>query len=171
MAAKWTDFVAGAVLEASQLNSVLDNFSDLAIFNETQAANTNGGGSTSGSFLKRTLNTTVVNNITGCSIASSVVTLPAGTFYAYGLCPSYTVQRTKARIYNATDAATLLDGVSNISGDGIFTTVEGTFTLAASKTIELQHRVGTTVTTNGLGVASNFGVNEVYSILRIVRIA
>jgi hypothetical protein len=63
MAANWTPFVSGAVLTASQLNGVVDNFADMAIFREEQASGTNGGTFTSGSYIKRTLNTTVVNNI------------------------------------------------------------------------------------------------------------
>jgi hypothetical protein len=43
MAANWTTFVDGDVLEASQLNGVVDNFADMAIFNETQASGTFGG--------------------------------------------------------------------------------------------------------------------------------
>ncbi len=49
MTAKWTDFVSGAVLTAAQLNDVLDNFQDMAIFSETQASGTDGGTFTSGS--------------------------------------------------------------------------------------------------------------------------
>ena len=78
-----TTYVSGTVLTAASLN---DNFNyavtvpaapDTAIFNETQASGTNGGSSATGSFIKRTLNTTTVNTITGCSIAASVITLPA----------------------------------------------------------------------------------------------
>jgi hypothetical protein len=42
MAANWTAFVAGDVLTAAQLNGVVDNFQDIAIFNETQASGTLG---------------------------------------------------------------------------------------------------------------------------------
>ena len=48
MAANWTAFVSGAVLTAAQLNGVVDNFADIAIFNETQANGTEGGTFTSG---------------------------------------------------------------------------------------------------------------------------
>jgi hypothetical protein len=40
MAANWTAFVAGNVLTAAQLNGVVDNFADIAIFNETQSSGT-----------------------------------------------------------------------------------------------------------------------------------
>jgi hypothetical protein len=173
MTAKWTDFVAGAVLTAAQLNEVLDNFQDIAIFNETQASATEGGTFTSGSFVKRTLNTTVVNNITGCSIASSVVTLPAGTYYFSGRAPAFNVLGHQARIQNTTAGTTVQLGtamyVSN-NNTGI-ALVEGVVTITGSTNFELQHRCSSTVAVNGLGAAQSFGVGEVYSQLQIRRIA
>ena len=173
MAAKWTDFVSGAVLTAQQLNDVLDNFADIAIFNETQASGTEGGTFTSGSFVKRTLNTTVVNNITGCSIASSVITLPAGTYYFSGRAPAFNVLGHQARIQDTTAATTVQLGttmyVSN-NNTGI-ALVEGVVTISASTNFELQHRCSSTVSTNGFGAAQSFGVGEIYSQLQIRRIA
>ena len=175
MAAKWTDFVSGAVLTAAQLNSVLDNFSDIAIFNETQASGTQGGTFTSGSYTKRVLNTTVVNNITGCSISSSVVTLPAGTFYIRGIAPAYRVDENKARLQNTTAATTIQLGTNQRSSNGDATNcnavVETVVTLTVSSTIELQHRCQTTFATQGLGAACGFGDDEIYSSLYIARIA
>jgi hypothetical protein len=172
MTAKWTDFVAGTVLTATQLNDVLDNFQDLAIFNETQTSGTNGGTATSGSFVKRTLNTTVVNNITGCSIASSVITLPAGTFFvnAYGTVFD-TVNNYKSRLQNTSDAATTIQGTNGFQQGGVmgYAAVIGVFTIAASKNFELQTRVGSTISANGYGPAVSFG-DEVYSQITIARI-
>ena len=172
MAANWTDFVSGAVLTAAQLNGVLDNFQDLAIFNETQASGTNGGTFTSGSYTNRVLNTTVVNNITGCSIASSIITLPAGTYSVTAFAPAYAVERNKTRLQNLTDANTIALG-----GSALFTGIQGVatlqtvFTIASSKTVSLQHRCQTTSGTIGYGVPSSFGDNEVYSQIQIARIA
>jgi hypothetical protein len=176
MAAKWTNFVAGAVLEASQLNDVLDNFADIAIFNETQASGTNGGTATSGSFAKRTLNTTVVNNIAGCSIASSVITLPAGTYLARASAPVYRVNNNQARFFNNTASA--IAGVAGINvysdntgdngGVGIVDTI---FTLSVTSNIQLEQRVTTTVVNAGFGPATSFGTTEQYASVTIVRVA
>jgi hypothetical protein len=175
MAANWTAFVAGNVLEASQLNGVVDNFADIAIFNESQASGTNGGTFTSGSYTKRVLNTTVVNNITGCSIASSVITLPAGTFQVLASAPATTVDKHKIRIQNTTAATTLAIGGSAFTpaGSTIVTVsqVQATFVLSVSSTIELQHRCLTTKATDGLGVNTSFGDNEIFSQITIARIA
>ncbi len=175
MAANWTAFVAGNVLTASQLNGVVDNFADVAIFNETQAANTNGGGTTSGSYQKRVLNTTVVNNIAGCSIASSVITLPAGTFIVNASAPAFRIGNHKTRLQNTTAATTIQIGSSEytlqateVSTNSFLTAY---FTLSVSSTIELQHRTFDTRATNGFGVAANFGDSEIYSQITIARVA
>jgi len=177
MAAKWTDFVSGAVLTAAQLNDVLDNFQDIAIFNETQANGTNGGTFTSGAWNKRTLNTTVVNNITGCSISSSVITLPAGTYHLRADCPAHYVNSHKAKLRNTTDGTDTQIGQNNYSGQttgsGVFTNaiVEAVFTITASKNFEIQHRCQTTRNDDGYGGNSNFSVSEIYTTVTIRRIA
>ena len=175
MAAKWTDFVAGAVLEASQINSVLDNFSDVAVFQEQQASGTNGGTFTSGSWVKRVLNTTVINNITGCSIASSVITLPAGTYRVLAKAPCHRVSENKTRIQNTTAGTTIILGTSELTANTDNIVVSsmciGTFTLSVSSTIEFQHRAGVTQATSGLGVGTAFGDAEVFAVIQIERIA
>jgi len=175
MAANWTAFVAGQVLTASELNGVVDNFADVAIFNETQANGTNGGTFTSGSYIKRTLNTTIVNNITGCSIASSVITLPAGTFEVLAQATAQTVNTHKARLQNTTASSTALLGANagTASGISVLTNavVQGTFVLTTSSTVELQHRCTTTKASDGYGAQCGFGDNEIYSQITIRRIA
>jgi hypothetical protein len=146
-----------------------------AIFNETQTAGTNGGTSVTGSFLKRTLNTTVVNNITGCSIASSVITLPAGSYYVSARTPVNQSDQARAKIRNTTDGVDLALSGSHylpptISAT-IYIVIEGYFELTASKTIELQYRVATACASNGLGINTNLGVSEIYSSITIMKVA
>ena len=173
MAANWTDFTVGQVLTAAQLNGVLDNFQDVAIFREEQSSGTEGGTFTSGSYVKRTLNTTVVNNITGCSIASSVITLPAGTFAVTGFAPAQECSRSKLRIQNMTASTTLQIGnnaFANTTDGASIATINSVFTLASASTIELQHRCSSTKASNGLGIASSFSDSEVYASIIITRI-
>ena len=147
---------------------------EFALFNETQAGNTAGGTATSGSWFKRVLNTTVHNDITGCSIASSVITLPAGSYTATVFAPNYRTDESQFRIQNTSDAATLIYGMSgnsrNASTQTMTGTVQGYFTLAASKTIEVQNRVLTTIATFGLGLPTNFG-DEIYASILIEKVA
>ena len=173
MAANWTDFTTGQVLTAAQLNGVLDNFKDVAVFREEQSSGTTGGTFTSGSYLKRTLNTTVVNNITGCSIASSVITLPAGTFAVTAFAPAQEVSRNKLRLQNMTASTTLQVGNNSFSNttDGSNTaTLNSVFTLASASTIELQHRCASTIASYGFGLAMSFSDVEVYASIIITRI-
>jgi hypothetical protein len=173
MAANWTDFVSGAVLEAAQLNGVLDNFKDIAIFNETQASGTQGGTFTSGSYVKRTLNTTVVNNITSCTLTSSVISLPAGTYQVFACAPAFTVDSNKIRLRNTTASTDIAIGSNAYSGGSVssISQVQTYFTLSTTSNIELQHRCATTQATNGLGVTTTFGDSEIYSQIFITRVA
>lgn len=142
---------------------------------DQKAANTQGGTATSGSFQTRTLNTAVTNTITGASLGSNQITLPAGTYYLEAECPAYAVLQHKAILYNVTDAANVLIGTSGYAAstdnghDQSF--VKGRFTIAGTKVLEIRHRVNTTNADDGFGIASNFGVNEVYTDVRIWKVS
>jgi hypothetical protein len=176
MAANWTTFVDGDVLEASQLNGVVDNFADIAIFNETQASGTNGGASIAATWTKRVLNTTNINNIAGASIASSVITLAAGTYLVNASSPFYSVNSAKIRLQNTTDATTTITGTSEYfksttEGAGK-SNLTGLVTISASKNFELQYYAQSVKATDGLGVATSAAsISEVYSVIEITRVA
>jgi hypothetical protein len=170
-------FVAGNVLTAAQLNS---NFTYLdskgvAIFNETQSSGTQGGANVASAWTKRVLNTTVINTITGCSIASSVITLPAGTYLLNAYSPFYAVNGIKIKLRNTSDSTDQAIGgsyefaASNfVNGNALLTTY---FTIAAAKTFEVQYYAQTVRATNGLGFAVSFSVNEVYTTIQIEKVA
>jgi len=158
-------FVASGVAAAT---------SSIAIFNETQSAATDGGTSVTGPFIKRTLNTTVQNGITGCSIASSVITLPAGTYLVQAQSPFVASSSTKIKLRNTTDSTDAVIGESDYmaaTNGGVTASLLGYFTIAGNKNFELQYRVSTALATFGLGVACNFGVSEIYSSITITKVA
>jgi len=156
----------------AQLEAAAD---DIAIFNESQASGTAGGTATAGSYVKRTLNNTVVNNISGASIASSVITLPAGTYKVEASAPAHRVNGHKLRLQDTTNTTTLAVGNNAYEGsvdDSQTSAILSTLiTLAGATDIELQHRVGTTKTTNGLGILCSFGDDEVYAQITIRKVA
>lgn len=160
---------------ASRLTTLEGAADDIAIFNESQASGTAGGTATAGSYIKRTLNTTVVNNISGASIASSVITLPAGTYKVEASAPAHRVNGHKLRLQDTTNATTLAVGNNAYEGsvdDSQTSAILSTLiTLAGATDIELQHRVGTTKTTNGFGILCSFGDNEVYAQITIRKVA
>jgi hypothetical protein len=145
-----------------------------AMFHEAQASGTDGGTFTSGAWQKRVLNTTVSNTITGCSIASSVITLPAGTYKIQGTTPWWgNTGIIQPRFENTTDSISYLGQAGNGSaGIGMVFGgyVEAIFTITGSKNFELQHRLTSTVATNGFGIGANFGVSTIFSTLCIEKI-
>ena len=144
----------------------------MAIFTELQTSGTNGGSATSGSYIKRTFNTTIKNDIIGCTLASSVISLPVGTYFVSAFAPTYNTERNKLRLQNTTDSTTINVGQSSFaSGTQSSAVLQTVFTITGTKNIELQHRFQNTVNTNGLGVACSFGDDECYSTIQIVRIA
>ena len=146
----------------------------LAIFNETQASGTSGGtpGAT-GSFHKRTLNTTIVNTISGCSIAASVITLPAGTYRVNAIAPFYLPRYVQIRLRNTTDSTDTAYGINSyMNGDGsISVPLVSYFTIAASKNFELQYRLTLVTAADGLGTAYTFGTTEIFSTVEIEKVA
>jgi hypothetical protein len=146
-----------------------------AIFNETQASNTNGGGSTATTFTKRVLNTTVVNNITGCSIASSVITLAAGSYVVNASAPSYESTFFKIRLQNTTDSTTAALGTSEYEGSSAVQTrgiLSGFFTITGNKNFEVQHYVTVARANIGFGNPTNIAtVSEVYTTIQIDKVA
>lgn len=142
---------------------------------DQKAANTAGGTFTSGSWQTRDLNTVVTNTITGASLASNQITLPAGTYHIFASAPAHAVYAHKAKLYDITNSADLIIGTSeythNTSPKMTRSFVQGRFTLAAETVVELQHRCGTTIATAGFGTACNFAVVEVYSDVEIQKVA
>ena len=149
--------------------------SQTAVFNETQSSGTNGGTFTSGSYVKRTLNTTVFNEITSCTLTSSVISLPAGTYLVHATAPALEVDGHQTRLRNTTDSTDIQYGSteSSVATDSTQTRseIQTVFTLTGTKNIEFQHRCQTTRITIGLGDGIGFGNNEVFSQITITKIA
>ena len=169
-----TLYFTSAGVSVFQADGVAGTSLSYAIFNESQASGTDGGTFTSGSYVKRTLNTTVVNTITGCSLASSVITLPAGTYEVIAGAPGYFVLENKAKLRNTTAGSDIALGQNAYFGAGSvggFCQIQTYFTLAGSTTIELQHKCSTTRAGNGLGTSCGYGDNEIYSQITITKVA
>lgn len=153
-------------------DAVNSTATQIAIFNETQANGTQGGASVATTFTKRTLNTTVTNNI-GASIASSVITLTAGTYKVFCMSPFYNVTGVAIRLRNTSDSTTTIASVNTYFAGtaGGYAQLDGTFTITASKNFEVQYYCNTAVATNGLGVALSGGISEIYTQITIEKIA
>lgn len=98
---------------------------------------TSGGTSVAGSFLTRDLNTVVTNEITGASLSSNAITLPAGTYDIYATVPAFDCNSAQAVLYNTSDTSNEIIGTvvysHPTSPSTIQSEIKGRFTLASEK--------------------------------------
>ena len=146
-----------------------------AKLSDTKATTTNGGTFTSGAWQTRTLNTEDSDSGGITSISANQFTLQAGTYRIAASAPAYSVDRHTAKLRNVTDGADAIVGTSELAssvGQGYGRSfVVGKLTIASAKTFEIQHRCQTTQASTGFGIASNFGVSEVYTVVEIWKVA
>jgi hypothetical protein len=146
-----------------------------AVFRDEKTATTAGGTFTSGAWRTRDLNTTQINNISGASIASNQIILPAGTYYVWATTPAYNVFRYSGRLQNITDSTTTLISTTGFANSGIMVNVfiEGQFTITGTKYFEVQNRCSDTKNGDGYGTAGEqMGdtQNSLYSTISIEKI-
>jgi len=162
-----TDFITALKLS--------DAIKQIAIFEDQKSSGTVGGTGTIGATQTRTLNTTVINNISGASLSSNQITLPAGTYYVEGWSAGYATANTKAFLYNVSNSTYSLIGTNNYAlatGSYANSFVSGIITIASSKVFDL--RLYTQITDGGsssLGKPSSTGQVEVYSRVSIKKLA
>jgi len=139
------------------------------IIQDQKANGTNGGTFNSGVWLTRTLNTAVRNAVSGASLASNQITLPAGTYYVEWSAPGNAVFKHQTKLKNVTDGTDIAFGTSEYAQTGVQTRSfgEARFTITSSKAFEIQHAASVGEVTDGFGAASSFGNIEVYSDVKI----
>ena len=170
------DDIADGAVTIGKLNDLANPFGkELLHVRDEKANNTSGGTATSGSFFTRTLNTVMTNEISGASLASNQITLPAGTYYIQASAPVYASEQHKMKLRNTTDSSDTIVGTSeyNYSPSVVQTVsfLSGRFTISAQKVFEIQHRVGSTTAGQGAGIASNYSMVEVYTDVQIWKVA
>ena len=134
-----------------------------------------GGTFTQGSWQTRVLQTIPTNEITGASLASNQITLPAGTYFCIAWAGAVDVDQHQTRLWDTTGAAELIRGGTAFarSGSGGGTTnswVIGRFTLSVESALELRHRCATSQATNGYGVDVTWADN-IYSEVMIWQLS
>jgi len=147
-----------------------------AVVIELQANTTAGGTFTSGDWRTRTLNQELYDADGIVTVSSNQFTLAAGTYRIKISAPASQVDGHVARLYNITDASTVVSGTSGFSANGIGwgvntrSEVYAEFTLADAKAFEVQHRCGTTKSGNGFGVPASIGSSEIYTVVEIWKL-
>lgn len=139
-----------------------------------------GGGDSATSTVTRTLNTVKTNGISGASLATNKITLPAGTYRVRASAPAYSTGSGgdaghRVTLYNVTDTAIALYGtsewidVTTSIGTQTRSFVNGVFTIAGTKDLELRHFINWTET-GGQGLAVSDGTAEVYAEVEIWKV-
>lgn len=173
VAGTWGGWVQQALL--SDVTAAIAAAQQIIHVRDEKASGTNAGTFTAGSYIARTLNTVKTNSISGASLSSNRVTLPAGTYEIEATAPGFAVRLHKAVLYNVSTAAVILVGSSELSSNTYATTsksvIKGRFTLAGSHQLELRHRCQITFASSGLGLAASFGDVEVYAEALIRKIS
>lgn len=141
-----------------------------ALIREAQPSATDGGGSSAGSWVTRTLNRVAYNPNRIVSLVNNQMSFLPGLYRICGMSHTETPQNTQVRVYDVTAAATALAGLSVYGGWGEPAVVEGLFNAVGGHVYELQQRVTNGVATLGLGVASSFGEEEYYSNVELWRL-
>ena len=145
-----------------------------AVFRDEKTSGTNGGTATLGAWRTRDINATQFNDISGASLSSNQITLPAGTYLIEGECQAVGIDINQVRFQNITDSTTAVLGqnmyTEQSTNVGNMARVSGIFTIAGSKAFEFQQQCTFTKATNGFGVANSFGTN-VYASITITKVA
>ena len=140
---------------------------------EDQKTSGTAAGSAIAGTQTRALNTLVENSI-GASLSGDVLTLPAGTYEAEWDAPAYAINGHKANLYNVTGAAVLGVGTTEYNYSYALNSRSfgrAKFTLSATSGIRINHYTNAARATDGLGVACSSGSVEVYSRLRVRKLA
>jgi hypothetical protein len=140
---------------------------------EHQVSSGSGAGVTvvANTWTQRPLNTTIVNTLTGASIASNRVTLPTGTYHAEFIGQiGGTAARSK--IYNVTDSADIRVGMNcnmRTINMAVYSFVTADFTITSPKQIEVQSSCFDAG--DRFGIAVGISGAEVFANLRIWKVA
>lgn len=118
-----------------------------------------------------------LNTVTGDSsfatLSNNQFTLAAGTYDIEVNAPAYLEGFHKAVLVNAANGEFVLLGSNarshNVSGGMDPSRILGVVTVTEPTTFVIKHRCATAMATMGLGVAISFGVDEVYTQVKIVK--
>ncbi len=146
----------------------------ITFIKDVKAAATDGGTATSGAWQTRDLNTQT-GDTTFASVSSNQIVIDAGTYDIEIIAPAYKVDSHSCKLRNVTDSTDTIIGTLsyNDSATNVITNsiAMGRFTIASTKTFEVQHQVGTTNAGDGWGIGNGFSVSSVYTQVRITKIS
>ncbi len=156
-----------------QIRLIVDDF-DLLHMRDEKTPNTDGGSSSATTFNIRDINTVKINEITGASLTSNVITLPAGTYEVKALACAWDVTKNRIGLWDKDNSIFMVLGQNQYArgtiNHGNIAFLYGQFIIEIETDFELHHFTGGAVTTNGLGRKMNDGSVEVYTELLIKKL-
>jgi len=146
---------------------------DVVLLKDVRPNGTHGGDCTAGVWHQRALNT-LEGEGDFISLAGNQMTLQPGTYLVEVNAPTYLDNIHKAIFFNLSTNATALvgsTGRTHVNYGGMNSSlIRGLVTVAAAESFEVRHRCSSDRTIVGFGLAASFGVDEVYTQVKIVKI-
>jgi hypothetical protein len=147
----------------------------VAILKDMKANGVNGGTCDATKAFEQVRALTSINGDTSIvSLSANQFTLQAGTYVIDANAPAYLDGLHKAILANANTGEVVLVGTNarshNVAGGMESSTIMGQITLTAPTTFVVKHRCATTLADVGFGVAVSFGVEEVYTQVKITKL-
>ena len=144
---------------------------------DEKAQGTDAGSSLAGVNI-RVLNTVVSNTISGASLSSNRVTLPAGSYLIKGRAPAIKANDHKGYLYNVTASSLAITGSTAWHNNSSFmaqtdTHLTGIVTISGTTVFEFRHLIQSALATEGLGIgtySAAAGV-EVFAELLITKVS
>ena len=148
---------------------------DLLHVQDEKGTTTHGGSASANTDNIRDLNTVKTNEITGASLSSNQITLPAGTYFVEAWASGLAVDHHRAFLYNVTDSDIEVLGMQIFNSafntlTSAFSPVYGRFTITGTKVFELRHRTQGAKADIGLGHYMNDTRSSIYSTVFIRKL-
>lgn len=144
---------------------------DYILVADRKTQNTAGGTFTQAGWRDRTLNTEVHDTAGIASLASNILTVPAGTYIVRARAPAYKVNGHIARINDTTSTQYYYGTSAYAAAADACQTDSWVFcllTLTVETALKLQHYCNTTNADDGFGIAANI-TTETYSTVELWR--
>ena len=174
MATLITGALDGDAVAALQALQAVD--AKIMLVEDVKNSGTRGGSSIAG-IQTKDLNSVTHNSITGASLSSNQITLPAGKFLVSGSCPACRSDNHNAFVYNITSSSIALIGGSAFNDDAVNVATRslfiGVIDLSDDAVFEVRHYTENVSASDSLGKATLYtasGDGEVYTQLYIQKI-
>jgi hypothetical protein len=152
---------------------------EILVAEEHTANTSSGNGAIPGTgWQTRVLTRLAYNTITGASLGSNQITLPAGTYKLRAWTTAYRVDSFHSRFRNITDSTTVLSGIGHFTDDNTAVggvtndaDIDAVFTIADTKVFEMQAYYGVSGDTFSTGVGTGGGEENIYTSVFLERLA